>query len=108
MSRKLDMKLLHSSNESEIYLITNTHPEKMQQLNCRGDSFKKNVFLTFDDGPDDSATIKILHILRDKGISVTFFVVGQQIQYFPQVLERILREGHQIGNHGFSHTDLVH
>lgn len=107
IAEKLNMKFLYSSKESRIYLITNTCSATKQQIIYRGESFKNKVALTFDDGPDNTATLKILDILRDKGVSATFFVVGKQIKSFPQNLERILSEGHQLGNHSFSHTTLT-
>lgn len=72
----------------------------------RGADGDKFVALTFDDGPDAKYTTAILDILKEKGIKATFFVVGQQVNKYPEVLERIADEGHAIGNHTQNHKDL--
>ncbi|AEJ43241.1 polysaccharide deacetylase family protein [Alicyclobacillus acidocaldarius] len=65
----------------------------------------KVVYLTFDDGPSQRYTPKLLDILRGQHIPATFFVVGYRCEQFPDIVRRIQREGHEIGNHGFSHFD---
>lgn len=67
----------------------------------------KTVAITFDDGPDYRYTPAILDILKENGVKATFFVVGTQVKREPQVLERIVKEGHAIGNHTFDHKDLT-
>ncbi|MDQ6422535.1 polysaccharide deacetylase family protein [Paenibacillus sp. LHD-117] len=67
---------------------------------------KKLVALTFDDGPDSKYTTAILDTLKEKGVKATFFVVGQQVAKYPEVLRRIANEGHTIGNHSQNHKDL--
>ena len=60
------------------------------------------ITMTFDDGPAKN-TGKVLDILREFNVKATFFVTGSNILKYPQVAERIMREGHAIGNHSFSH-----
>lgn len=67
---------------------------------------KKNIFLTFDDGPTE-ATTSILNILKQLSIQATFFVVGKGAECHPEILQRIHQEGHQIGNHGYTHSYLA-
>lgn len=67
----------------------------------------KRVVLTFDDGPDDQNTPLILDILKRKSAKATFFVTGQNALAHPDVLRRIYDEGHDIGNHTFSHPNLA-
>ena len=62
--------------------------------------------LTFDDGPKAGTTDILLDGLRQRGASATFFVVGEQAQLFPELVQRIYREGHQLGNHTWSHVRL--
>ncbi|OBR65765.1 hypothetical protein A7K91_14055 [Paenibacillus oryzae] len=62
--------------------------------------------LTFDDGPDTRYTTAILDILKEKNVKATFFVVGTQVKKYPDVLKRIVEEGHAIGNHSQNHKDL--
>ena len=63
----------------------------------------KVAYLTFDDGPDDKNTPMILDILKNYGIHATFYVCGNMIEAYPQVLRRIYEEGHAIGNHSYNH-----
>lgn len=64
------------------------------------------IALTFDDGPDADFTLSILATLRAHGAKATFFVVGTQIEYFPEVLRQMSAEGHEIGSHTYSHLRL--
>lgn len=72
-------------------------------LTCNNKS-KPVVALTFDDGPDNITTPKILNILDDYNIPATFFLVGQNIEKFPHIYEKIVRSRHQAANHSFSHV----
>lgn len=62
--------------------------------------------LTFDDGPGPS-TPAILDALAREGVRATFFVLGRQVERYPDVVRRIAAEGHEIANHGFDHGILV-
>jgi peptidoglycan-N-acetylglucosamine deacetylase len=62
--------------------------------------------LTFDDGPDPDWTPKILDILRVKGVRASFFIIGENAQAYPDLVQRILAEGHDVGNHTFTHPNL--
>ena len=64
------------------------------------------VALTFDDGPRRDTTARLLDGLRERGASATFFLVGQQIEGNEDLLRRMRDEGHQVGNHSWSHADL--
>ncbi len=64
------------------------------------------VALTFDDVPDPRYTPKVLDVLKRKGVRATFFVVGTRARKHPEIVKRIRREGHAIGNHSFSHPDF--
>ncbi|MDH6115354.1 peptidoglycan/xylan/chitin deacetylase (PgdA/CDA1 family) [Kitasatospora sp. MAP12-15] len=63
--------------------------------------------LTFDDGPSPQYTPQVLDVLRDNGVHATFFVCGDNIGLYPDVLRRIAAEGHTVGNHSWSHPDFV-
>jgi len=69
---------------------------------------KDRVALTFDDGPDPEFTAQILDTLKSRGAVASFFVLGRQVQRFPELTRRIAAEGHEIGNHSWSHADLAH
>jgi len=64
------------------------------------------IALTFDDGPDPAFTPAILDILKREKVPATFFVIGKNGQAYPDLLRRIVNEGHEIGNHTFTHPNL--
>jgi peptidoglycan/xylan/chitin deacetylase (PgdA/CDA1 family) len=66
----------------------------------------KRVALTFDDVPDPRYTPKVLDVLKRKGVRATFFVVGTRARKHPDLVRRIRKEGHAIGNHSYSHPDF--
>lgn len=68
---------------------------------------QKLVALTFDDGPHPDYTGPLLDGLKERGIRATFFLVGTQIQYAPELVPRMAREGHQIGVHTYSHVSVT-
>ena len=69
----------------------------------RMDPSDKAVYLTFDDGPIPQATPFILQILREFNVKATFFMVGDNVRKYPELFQRIVDEGHQVGNHTFNH-----
>lgn len=70
------------------------------------DNTQNRIALTFDDGPHPVYTPLILDILREYGIHATFFLVGENAQAYPELVLRIQREGHEIGNHTYRHANL--
>ena len=64
---------------------------------------QKVVAITFDDGPHPLLTPQILKILAKYDAKATFFVAGNKVERFPEVLARVAKEGHEIGNHTYSH-----
>jgi peptidoglycan/xylan/chitin deacetylase (PgdA/CDA1 family) len=69
----------------------------------RMDRHERAVYLTFDDGPIPEATPFILDVLKEFGIKATFFMVGDNVRKHPKLYERIVAEGHQVGNHTHNH-----
>jgi len=67
---------------------------------------KNHLALTFDDGPDPQWTPKILDVLKREHVPGTFFLIGIQAEKFGSLTKRIYREGHEIGNHTFTHPDI--
>ena len=67
---------------------------------------EKYVALTFDDGPRASTTGRLLDGLRERGVSATFFLIGQQIAGNEDLVRRMGAEGHQVGNHTWNHIKL--
>lgn len=71
-----------------------------------GGTQQKKVAITFDDGPDPEWTPKILDVLKAHGVKATFFEIGAEVEKFPGVAKRVFSEGHEIGNHTFTHPDI--
>ncbi|UNC92426.1 polysaccharide deacetylase family protein [Candidatus Contubernalis alkaliaceticus] len=72
----------------------------------RGASHTNRIALTFDDGPDEKYTAQVLDVLEDFQVPATFFLIGNRAERYPEVVERIIEEGHVVGNHSWSHPDL--
>ena len=63
----------------------------------------RTVFLTFDDGPIPEVTPWVLDQLAETGVKATFFMVGDNVRKYPDILRRVVEEGHQVGNHTYNH-----
>lgn len=74
---------------------------------CRGPGSRRRVALTFDDGPDSRSTPVLLDVLKQEGVTATFFCVGQRVGKERELCARIVAEGHLIGNHSFAHSNLM-
>jgi peptidoglycan/xylan/chitin deacetylase (PgdA/CDA1 family) len=72
----------------------------------RGRRDDRRVALTFDDGPDPAWTPAVLDLLRDAGVRASFFLVGRRAERAPDVVRRMAAEGHEVGNHSWSHRSL--
>lgn len=68
----------------------------------------KTVALTFDDGPDPTWTPKILEVLKRRGVKATFFMIGENAAAHPDLVRRVYADGHEIGNHSFTHPNMSH
>jgi len=68
---------------------------------------ENTVALTFDDGPDPRFTPQILDLLAEHDVQATFFVTGARAEAYPELLQRIVNEGHIVGNHTYGHPNLV-
>ena len=71
---------------------------------CKADVKDKVVALTFDDGPDEVMTEKVLDVLKKHNIQATFFLVGNKVEQYPDIVKRIFAEGHIVANHTYSHS----
>ena len=77
------------------------------QVISRGNTGGNDVALTFDDGPSEFTTVKILDLLDRHSVKATFFVSGVNAAQFPDLICEIIRRGHSIGNHSYSHDPFV-
>lgn len=73
----------------------------------QGSSSEKLVALTFDDGPNPPYTTQILDILDKYDIEATFFLIGKNVEMYPELAREIVERGHQVGNHTYIHADLL-
>lgn len=71
------------------------------------DAVKKKVALTFDDGPDPDYTELLLDGLKKRNVKATFFLLGKQAEAYPDIVKRMHKEGHMIGNHSYDHVNLA-
>ncbi|HEY1962716.1 MAG TPA: glycosyltransferase [Rhizomicrobium sp.] len=67
---------------------------------------RKELALTFDDGPDPEWTPEILNILHAEHVPATFFVIGSNAEAYPELVQQMVDEGHEVGNHTFTHPNL--
>jgi len=67
---------------------------------------KRKIALTFDDGPKPFATRRLLRVLKRQGVVGTFFIVGRMAAAHPELVRALFKEGHEIANHTWSHSDL--
>lgn len=68
---------------------------------------EKVLAMTFDDGPHPTLTPKLLDICKARNVKCTFFVVGRNAKAYPQIIRRIIEEGHEIANHTYTHPSLT-
>ncbi len=109
-----------SGGAPELFLPTTTtsppptYPDQSKQhartvQEERGTTFAadaKVAAITIDDGPHPTWTPLILDVLKEKNVKATFFAVGQNAQMYPELIQRIVDEGHVLSNHSWSHEDL--
>lgn len=67
----------------------------------------KSLAFTFDDGPNDPHTLRLLDVLDRHGVKATFFLIGRFVKQRPDIAREIVRRGHVIGNHTFTHPRLI-
>ncbi|MDE5678501.1 polysaccharide deacetylase family protein [Phocaeicola sp.] len=87
-----------------VYASANIRSGVYLHVFCRKKTKEKIIALTFDDGPDQIQTPKVLDVLRERQIPACFFCIGNKIKGNEKLLRQIIDEGHCIGNHSFSHS----
>jgi peptidoglycan/xylan/chitin deacetylase (PgdA/CDA1 family) len=97
-STRVDVPVISGASPQVLAASIAPLPPNCRMANC--------IALTFDDGPNPETTSKILDVLRAHKVSATFFVVGKRVHGNESILQRMQREGHEIGNHSWSHGDF--
>ena len=97
----------NNNNDLETLSVSNDIMNDYEDIIIKsGNDDEKIIALTFDDGPDKDFTPQILDILKKNDIKATFFVVGENVGWNPEILKRQYKEGHEIGNHTFTHINV--
>lgn len=88
--------------------VGNAAPAYLQQFDAYflGDTARKRIYLTFDCGFENGHTPAILDALKKHGVKATFFVVGHYLESSPDLVRRMVEEGHTVGNHTYHHPDM--
>ena len=87
--------------------LGHNHPAIVKALDRAKGLEGKCVALTFDDGPNEDCTEKLLDGLKERNVRATFFLMGQNIEGNEEIVKRMKAEGHLIGNHSYSHVQLT-
>ncbi|MBA2628945.1 MAG: polysaccharide deacetylase family protein [Rickettsiaceae bacterium] len=89
------------------WLKEHTSPQLIGKAYFSVKTDKKIVALTFDDGPSVPVTNDILDLLKEYQIKATFFILGKHAQIYPELVQKIYQDGHELGNHSWSHERLI-
>ena len=109
-------KLLSIEDETETSEEISEEKDKVNDSEITEDKTEKSslpnaqsgyVALTFDDGPHQTNTPRLLDILDNYGIKATFYILGQNAEYYPGIVKDIANRGHELGNHSYSHPNLT-
>lgn len=84
------------------YLTYAVRSQVLGKTVWHGDGNSPAVALTFDDGPSPD-TLEILDALRHENVKATFFLIGRKVEEYPEIARKIVEDGHELGNHSYSH-----
>ncbi len=87
-------------------IIVIQYKNRVEDVNLEVAKDIKKIAITFDDGPEETYTEKLLDGLKSRGVKATFFVIGKSIQGKEDLILRMYNEGHLIGNHTYNHVEL--
>ncbi|MFF5994851.1 polysaccharide deacetylase family protein [Lysinibacillus sp. KU-BSD001] len=106
----IEMKIPLQALRSYLHptLLNNAQLEHMISIEkSQLDPHGKYIALTFDDGPSPKVTPQILKTLKQHGAKATFFMLGKQVETYPQIAAQVANDGHEIANHSYSHSKLT-
>lgn len=116
MDSENEMKQVMSSNSWGLSFqeegkapVIDIDKKKLQELDgyYLGNEKEKKIYLTFDAGYENGNTEKILDALKENGVKATFFLVGNYLETCPEIVKRMVQEGHIVGNHTYHHKDMA-
>jgi len=90
-----------SSIVPTVYMVVNLILSLFVPKSC------KPIALTFDDGPQYPFTPTVLQILKQRHVPATFFLIGEHVEKYPELVKQIIHDGNEIGNHTYDHPDLA-
>lgn len=91
-----------------LYLLMNARCyQLLGNLVCHGAYKRKRIALTFDDAPSERTSDAVLAVLAEKNVKATFFMIGENMERYPQAAQRIAAAGHEMGNHSYSHRRFL-
>ena len=96
-----------AKDEQQTDLIAQAETEELPEKPAEVNREKKKIALTFDDGPHPKVTEQILAVLLQYNIKATFFVLGQNVEKYPQIVSQVAEQGHEIANHSWSHANFT-
>ena len=95
-------------SSEDVQVEQNSNNETSTQVDLQiGDTKTKLVALTFDDGPDPKVTPRILTTLAKYDAKATFFMLGSRVEFYPEIASDVLKAGHELGNHTWTHANLT-
>ncbi|MFK7910231.1 MAG: polysaccharide deacetylase family protein [Akkermansiaceae bacterium] len=86
--------------------LSGNFPGDVGVSHSRGRTALPYIAMTYDDGPHPQNTPRLLDMLRERNIKATFYVIGRSVNMYPHIVRRIVAEGHEIGNHTWTHRNL--
>ena len=103
----LDEAIMPEDRENEFVDRVRRQAEEFPDIFYLQGGFKPKVAISFDDGPNPHHTPDILEVLNHYNVPATFFVLGSQVQYHPEILRNIHHDGHEVANHSYTHTNFA-
>jgi len=100
--------LILAEKAMHIFIYANNHINLAGEMVCRIPTTEKVVALTYDDGPSEAHTTKLIEILGKHDIKATFFLIGKRIAENPDLAKELLNEGHQLANHSYTHQKMIY
>jgi polysaccharide deacetylase family sporulation protein PdaB len=95
---------IHNTYPKTLYAFSNSN--NRAAIVSGGSKEDKIIALTFDDGPHPEYTVEILDLLKQYNAKATFFVLGKYAETYPEIIRRQIAEGHEVGNHSYSHVNM--